>query len=123
MPFGRALVCVYNLDSGVLPNIKDYATPGSASGTGSCNLYILTNSPIGMKKEWKRFIKDLGIPARFLSRNEFSSEFGTGLTGFPAILVQAGKDLSRVISTEEINQCRALEDLISLLRQRFADTR
>jgi len=123
MPQGRALVCVYNLDSGVLPNVKDYANPASAPLTGNCNLYILTNSPIGMKKEWKRFIKDLGIPVRFLSRNEFLSEFGNDLTAFPAILVQAGKDLSRVISTEEINQCRALEDLISLVRQRFADVR
>src|SRR5271157_408752 len=114
MPSGRALVFVYNLDSGVLPKIKDYSAPGSVPVTESCNLYILTNSPIGMKKEWKRFIKDLDIPARFLSRNEFSSEFGTGLTTFPAILVQAGKDLFRVISSEEINTCRTLEDLINL---------
>jgi hypothetical protein len=123
MPSGRALVFVYNLDSGVLPKIKDYSAPGSPPVAESCNLFILTNSPIGMKKEWKRFIKDLDIPARFLSRNEFSSEFGTGLTTFPAILVHEGKDLSRIISAEEINQCRTLEDLINLVRQRFSDIR
>jgi len=123
MPFGRALVFVYDLDSGVLPKLKDYASTGLAPVSGSCNLYILTNSPIGMKKEWKRVIKDLGIPARFLSRNEFSSEFGPGFTSFPAILVQSGKDLSRVINNEEINQCRELEDLITLVRQRFAEIR
>jgi hypothetical protein len=123
MPLGKALVIVYNLDSGVLPTIKDYAGFESSPRTDHCTLYVKTSSPVGMKKEWKRFIKDLDIPARFMNRNEFSSEFGTGLTTFPAILVQSGKDLSLVASTDEINQCTTLEDLISLVRRRLADLR
>jgi len=123
MPGGRTLVIVYDLDSGVLPKLKDYASTGFAPVSGSCNLYVLTNSPIGMKKEWKRFIKDLGIPIRFMNRNEFTSEFGTDLTSFPAILIQTGKTLSRFISTEEINPCRELEDLIHLVQQRVAEIR
>ncbi|MFA5332799.1 MAG: hypothetical protein WC342_10535 [Methanoregula sp.] len=123
MPVGKTLVIVYNLDSGVLPTIKGYTGFESASVTDHCMLYAKTSSPVGMKKEWKRFIKDLDIPARFMNRNEFLSEFGTGLTTFPAILVQSGKDLSLVASTDEINQCTTLEDLIGLVRQRLADIR
>ena len=59
-------------------------------------------------------------PARFVSRNEFSSEFGTDITSFPAILIQTGKNLAFVVSAGEINQCTTLEDLIHLVRSRFA---
>jgi hypothetical protein len=71
-----------------------------------------------MKKDWKRFVRDLGIPSRFLNRNEFISEIGAGLITFPAILVQIGKDLLVVASSDEINRCGSLDDLISLIRQR-----
>jgi hypothetical protein len=71
-----------------------------------------------MKKDWKRFVRELGIPARFLNRNEFVSEIGAGLITFPAILVQTGKDLLMLASSEEINRCSSVEDLISLVQQR-----
>jgi hypothetical protein len=121
MPHGKTLVFVYNFDSGVLPTIQELAGREPPRGSDGCKLYLLTSSPVGTKKEWKRFIRELNHPARFLSRNEFSSEFGTGPTLFPAIFIQTGKDLSPAVSADEINQCRALEDLISLVRQRFAE--
>jgi hypothetical protein len=120
MPHGKVLVFVNNFDSGVLPTVKDFAGREPSRGTDGCKLSLLTSSPVGTKKEWKRFIRELGIPARFVSRNEFSSEFGTGVTTFPAILIQTGKDLALVVSAGEINQCTTLEDLISLVRSRFA---
>ena len=119
MSYGKTLLFVYNTDSGVLPGMKDYSsTTGTSHGKDSCNLTAITHSPIGMKKDWKRFVKELGIPVRFLNRNEFVSEVGTGLITFPAILLNTGKDLLIVASSEEINMCRGLEDLISLLQTR-----
>ncbi|MFA6332660.1 MAG: hypothetical protein WCX22_06910 [Methanoregula sp.] len=122
MSYGKTLIFVYNADGGVLPGMKDYSSKtGGSHGKDSCNLTAITYSPIGMKKDWKRFVKDLGIPARFLNRNEFFSELGTGITTFPAILVQAGKDLLLVASSDEINRCQNLEDLISLVQPRCAN--
>jgi hypothetical protein len=119
MPHGKVLVFVNNFDSGVLPTVKDFAGREPSRGTDGCKLYLLTTSPVGTKKEWKRFIRELAIPARFVSRNEFSSEFGTGTTSFPAILIQNGKDLEIVVTAGEINQCTTLVDLINLVRSRF----
>jgi len=119
MSYGKTLLCVYNADGGVLPGMKDYSTGGS-QGKDSCHLTAITYSPIGMKKDWKRFIRELGVPARFLNRNEFTSEVGFGLTSYPTILVQVGKDILQVVSTEEINRCQCLEDLMSLVQQRIA---
>ncbi|MDD1686797.1 hypothetical protein [Methanoregula sp.] len=101
--------------------MKDYSSKtGGSHSKDSCNLTAITYSPIGMKKDWKRFIKELDMPARFLNRNEFSSEVGTGLTTFPTILVQVGKDILQVASTDEINRCQCLEDLMNLVQQRVA---
>ncbi len=119
MPSGRSLLFVYNADSGIMLAIKDSVSRMADSGSGRCNLLAVTFSPVGMKKEWKRFIQNLGIPVRFLSRDEFNAEFRTVDSTFPAAFLQSGKDLFIFLSTEEINQCAGLEDLISLVQQRL----
>jgi hypothetical protein len=122
MSYGKTLLFVYNANSGILPGMKDYTSKAGASqGKDSCNLTAITHSPIGMKKDWKRFVKEFGIPARFLNRNEFVSEVGSGLITFPAILLNTGNDLLMVASSEEINMCRSLEDLIYLVQSRCAN--
>jgi hypothetical protein len=123
MPLERILIFIFNSDSGVLPKFRDYASHAIAPGTDGCTLYSLTYSPIGMKKEWKRFIRDLGIPARFLNRNEFSSEFGPRALKFPVVLVKTGSELRLLVSPEEINRCASLGDLIDLVQQRVAQIR
>jgi hypothetical protein len=118
----RSLVFVYNVDSEILPKTNDHmrmAMPGKET----CGLLALTFSPIGMKKEWRRFVHALDIPARFLSRDEFLAEFRTSTTPFPAVFLQTGNDLFVFISADEINQCARLEDLISLVQQRLTQIR
>jgi hypothetical protein len=119
MPQQETLLFVSNSDSGVVPQIKNYSSGKTASQAERCNLSVLTHSPVGMKKEWKRFMKEQKIPSRLLDRNEFCDEFGPRVTTFPVVLIRTGKSLSVLISTDELNRCRELEDLISLLEQRL----
>jgi hypothetical protein len=115
----KTILFIYNTNNGVLKSLLDYfAGTASASGTDICSLNAITNSPVGMKKEWKRFLKDLKIPSRLLDRNEFSWEFGD-LTSFPVVLVQSGAELAVLVGTEALNQCRDLNDLIFLMQQRL----
>lgn len=119
---GRSLVFVYNVDSETLPKTNDHmrmAMPGKET----CGLLALTFSPIGMKKEWRRFAHALDIPARFLSRDEFLAEFRTSTTPFPAVFLPSGNDLFVFISADEINQCARLEDLVTLVQQRLTQIR
>lgn len=122
MPQEEILLFVSNSDSGVLPKIKNYSGESAASRSDGCNLSALTHSPVGMKKEWKRFIKELTIPSRVLDRDEFRAEFGNGITTFPVVLVRSGRGLSVLISPDELNRCRMLEDLMNLLQQRLCPT-
>lgn len=122
MSSGKTLLFVYNIESGVMPGARNYSIQtGTLTGRDSCNLSIITQTPVGMKKDWKRFVRELGLPAQFLTRNEFIAEVGAGLITFPAVLVRTGKDMLMLASSEEINSCRSLEDLIGLIRQRSAD--
>ena len=119
-PGPNTLLFIYNSDSSRLPGLKDYTagTP-AAFRTGNCALSAITHSPVGMKKEWKRFIRDLTVPSRFLNRNEFFSEFGQCLTTFPVVLLQKEKELAILVSAEELSRCRTLEDFVSLLEQQI----
>lgn len=121
MPGTKTLLIVDNTNSGVLQPLKDFSAGTAASGAGTRTISAITHSPVGMKKEWKRFLKDLDIPSRTLDKGEFLSEFRSGhsQTTFPVVLVQKGTELAVLISTEDISRCRDLNDFILLLRQRL----
>jgi hypothetical protein len=122
MPGTKTLLIVDNINTGVLQPFKNFSAGAAAvSGAGTHTLSKLTHSPVGVKKEWKRFLKDLDIPSRTLERSEFLSEFSSEhhQATFPVVFVQKGNDLVVLISTEELNQCKDLNDLIVFLRQRL----
>ena len=116
----ETLLFVSNSNSGVLPQIKNYSDHSAASHSEGCHLSSLTYSPVGMKKEWKRFIREQKLPSRILDREEFRAEFGSIAMTFPVVLVRTRRGLSVLISTDELNRCRSLEDLMNLLQQRLA---
>jgi len=113
------LLFVSNSDSGVLPQIKNYSAHAAVPRADGCNLSALTHSPVGMKKEWKRFLKEQRLPSRVLDRNEFSAQFGSEVVTFPVVLIRTGAGLRVLVSTDELNRCRELEDLMGLLQQRL----
>lgn len=121
-PGSKTLLIVDSTNKGVLEPLKDFSSGATAaSGGGTRTISSITHSPVGMKKEWKRFLKDLDIPSRTLDKNEFQGEFGSGLhqITFPVILTQNGSELTILAGTDEIRQCRDLNDLVILLKQRL----
>lgn len=114
----RVLIFVYNIDKGSLSDIKDHMYSAAPAKTTGCNLCALISSPVGMKKGWKRFIADLGIPAQYLFREEFTREYAFPRFTPPGIFIQLGGSLIIVAGAEEINRCESTDDLIELVRQR-----
>lgn len=115
------LLFVYNIDSGVLQSLHDYSSKRPAApGSDIITLKAITHSPLGMKKEWKRFLKELSIPSRCMDRNEFIAEFEHLATTFPIVFLKKGKDLSVFIGSEDLSQCRDLSDLIGLVSKRIS---
>jgi len=118
MRYGRLLIFVYNCDRGNLSAIKDYAQKLSSDKAPECNLLALISSPVGIKKGWKRYIQELGIPARFLHKDEYEEEFGALLTPLPAVFLHIQKTRILLISADELDRIRTLEDLIALVNQK-----
>ncbi len=116
----RSILFVYNAGSEALTRMNDPLMKTAASGSERCNLHTITYSPVGMKKEWRRCIHDLGIPARFLSREEFASEFPAIRTEFPVAFFLDGDVLKVLLAPEEINGCKEVGELAGLLRVRVA---
>jgi hypothetical protein len=121
MPGPTTLLFVHNLDSGVLQSLHDYSTSKVAGpGSDGCALSRITHSPVGIKKEWKRFLKELTIPSRSLDRNEFFAEFGQRPIALPAVILRHGAELSVLISAEELRACGSLGDFIALIQERLS---
>jgi hypothetical protein len=123
MQQGQMLVFVYNLERGSLSALTDYHKSSTAVKISPCNLYALIFSPVGMKKGWKRFISDLGIPPRYLYRDEFVIETGAVKHSFPAVFIQSGKSFEEIISPDEINRVESTDSLIALVTQRLTHFR
>lgn len=118
----RTLIFVYNADSDAMPRANDLMSRPTGTLTDPCLLLDLTFSPIGMKKEWKRYISGLKIPVRFLARDEFTSEFRSYASAatFPGAFLLVGKDLFVIATPEEIRQCGDISDLIAIVEKRLA---
>jgi hypothetical protein len=120
MQSGRLLIFVFHCDRGTLPALKDYSQTPVTDKAPECSLLALISSPVGTKKGWKRYIQELGIPARFMYHDEYEEEFGALLTPLPAVFLHYQKTRSLFISADELSRVKTLEDLTALVDQKIA---
>jgi len=78
-----------------------------------------------MKDEWKDFADKLEMPSKFLHRDEFFMMLETHphnieATKFPAVFLHKDGKLSLLLTADEINRCKTLEDLLDLITEKLA---
>ena len=110
----NTLIFVYNADSGLINEMKDYVHKIVSPSTYGCNLCAITYGNTGIKDEWRSFVDNLGIPVKFLHKDEFYETFSEK-GSFPCVFLENSNKLDLFISSDEINNCRTLEELISLV--------
>ena len=108
---GRILF-VYNAAGGLLARCKDYIHKIVSPETYPCNLCQLTYGNLGMKRAWRRFVRDLPYTAVFLHRDELVGPYAR-LRAFPlaAVFVEEGGRVSLLISAAALD---AIPDLAAL---------
>ena len=106
-------------DRGNLSAIRDYTQKLKDDKAPECSLFALISSPVGIKKGWKRYIQELGVPARFLHHDEYEEEFGALLTPLPAVFLHDQKTKSLFISADELGRVMTMDDLIVLVNQKL----
>lgn len=109
------LVFVYNADSGVFSELKDYVHKAVSPSTYDCHLCKLTYGKTGMKREWKKFLQELGFRIEFVHRDEMAKKYPAVAVPLPAVFKKSGSSLNMVLDAGEIGSCRDLEDLMDLL--------
>jgi len=119
----KKLVFIYNAASGLRNVLLDSAHKIISPKTYNCNLCDITFGIFKEHSDWKKFRKTNGLEMEFLHKDEFqkqyASKFGYAYT-FPIVLVQSEYDLEVLISTEELNDLKAPQDLIELISRRTA---
>jgi len=113
------LLFVYSIERSHLSAVTDYHRSAGTGTTGKCHLYSLIITPVGMKKGWKRFLSDLGIPSRFLYLDEFQQEFGILDIMVPAVFMQSGKSIHQIITADEINSTGSVDHLADLVQEKL----
>ncbi len=109
------LVFVYNTRSGVFNALADAAHKIFSPQTYACNLCALTHSTFRVRREWKRFLDDLGRPLEFLHADELRARYGLADVPLPAVFESDGEQVKVLIEADAINACRTMDDLKHLI--------
>ena len=115
-----SLVFVYNADSGLFNALTDIAHKAFSPQTYQCNLCALTFSTFGMRKSWKRFLSTLGGQLEFLHADELKSSYQISDLQLPAVFRKQGGRLELFLEANEINECRSIDELMQLIRDKLS---
>ncbi|WP_440953057.1 hypothetical protein [Methanococcoides sp. FTZ1] len=114
-----SIIFVYNADSGLVNEMKDYIHKIVSPSEYECNLCAITHSNTGMKGEWKSFVNDLPVPVVFLHRDEFHEKYNYPGVSFPCVYLERGQRLDLLVASDEINECNNLDDLEALVKDKL----
>ena len=110
------LIFVYNADSGIMNAVKDYFHKVISPKTYECSLCTLTYDILGMKSEWKKAIKETGIKTIFLHKDELAERYSLSFE-LPVVLLKKGDKIRVLISAEQMNKIRSLNELIEIVNK------
>jgi thioredoxin-related protein len=110
------LIFVYNAKSGFINSVIDYTHKIVSPKTYNCNLCYLTYDNLGKIKKWNNFIQSLGIPVHFKYLDNIEGFDINKNYSFPAVFT-GGKKL--LINSQEINDCKSIDELIDLVKNKI----
>lgn len=109
------LVFIYNANSGVISTIKDIWKKILRPSSYQCNLCTQTFGVFSMKKDWKEFIKSLKINVEFLHKDEFEEKYKIDDAKYPSAYLKQNEILSLLITQEEIDLVKSLDEMETLV--------
>ena len=118
----RKLVFIYNADSGLLNAVKDYFHKKRSPDTYECNLCMQTFGGFSMKKDWKSYINDLDVPTEFLHKDEFEKNYDVKNAEYPSAYLRNGSGMKLIISKDEMNNVKSLDEMKELVSKKLEAT-
>ena len=114
------LIFIYNAKSGLVNEFLDFAHKIVSPSTYNCNLCALSYGNFTMKKKWSDYISSLPVKSTFTYKDKVS-EYGYDNIKLPSIIFQDKSKSKVIISSEEINKLKKIDQLINILSDRLKD--
>ena len=114
------LIFVYNAKSGMVNEFLDFAHKIVSPSTYNCNLCAISYGNFTMKKKWSDYISSLPVRSTFTYKDKVS-EYGYDNIKLPSIILQDKSKSKVIISSEEINKLKKIDQLINILSDRLKD--
>ena len=119
------LILVYNTDAELKSAVGDFVTRLIAPDKYPCNLCMVTYGgplPVFKKQSWKEFLHTLPYKKVFLQRDRFLKKYeGYQNITLPVILIGFEKELRTLVSAEEINRVKDLEELKKIITDKLSN--
>ena len=114
------LIFIYNAKSGIVNEFLDLAHKIISPSTYNCNLCAISYGNFTMKKKWSDYISSLPVRSTFTYKDKVS-EYGYNNIELPSIIFRNGSRSKVIISSEEINKLKKIDQLINILSDRLKD--
>ena len=114
------LIFIYNAKSGIVNEFLDFAHKIISPSTYNCNLCAISYGNFTMKKKWSDYINSLPVRSTFTYKDKVS-EYGYNNIELPSIIFRNGSKSKVIISSEEINKLKKIDQLINILSDRLKD--
>ncbi len=115
----KQVILVYNAYGGIYPGIVDFVHKEMFPKSYPCNLCYLTFGTFSMKPEWKEFLESLPYKKTELHKDDFKRSYLPESLPLPVILISNGTTVQILVSVEEINQCKTLQQLKELVQSKI----
>ena len=114
----KELLLVYNADTSLSARVLDFLIKILRPARYACRLCMLTFGWLAMFPEWKRYLNKRPETVVELHRDEFRRLYGDDWP-LPAVFLRSGGELSPVLSADEINGLKTMEELIERLDEKL----
>ena len=114
------LIFIYNAKSGLVNEFLDFAHKIVSPSTYNCNLCAIPYGKFSMKKKWSDYISSLPLRSTFTYKDKVS-EYGYDNIKLPSIIFRDKSKSKVIISCEEINKLKKIDQLINILSDRLKD--
>ena len=112
------LIFIYNAKSGLVNEFLDFTHKIFSPSTYNCNLCAISYGNFSMKKKWSDYINSLPVKSTFTYKDKVS-EYGYDDIKLPSIIFQDKSKSKVIISSEEINKLKKIDQLINILSDRL----
>jgi hypothetical protein len=113
----KALIFVYNVDSGLVSSIKRVYD----SEHFECKLYSVIRGKLFVKRIWRKFLNNLSYKKIHLYRFQFRKTHPEyTYLELPSILLKDDLGITVLVTAREIRELEDTDDCIGLLGQKLA---